>query len=84
MSRKDVTDLMVVQAYVQAKKEDRWPYDILVEQTGEPEKVCYRAMERACERGYIEYGVSLRCGWVTEKGQQLIDGERTGSKTKGD
>jgi hypothetical protein len=42
---------------------------ILMEATGQPEKVVYRAMERAYNRGYIEYGVSMRSGWLTEKGQ---------------
>lgn len=74
MARKDVTDEMVCLAY--AKREphtDVWPYDLLMQWTGEPMKVCYRAMERANDRGYIEYGVSLRSGWLADKGKQLID-----------
>jgi hypothetical protein len=42
---------------------------ILMQATGQPEKVVYRAMERAYNRGYIEYGVSMRSGWLTEKGK---------------
>lgn len=34
-------------------------------------------MERASGRGYIDYGVSLRSGWVTDKGNQLIEAEVT-------
>ena len=49
-----------------------YPYEILSAVTGECEKVCFRAMERACDRGYIEYGVSLRTGWLTRKGAELI------------
>lgn len=73
MSRKNVSDLLVCKAYAIGKPfDDKWPYDLLEEWTGEPVKVCYRAMERANDRGYIEYGTSLRSGWLTEKGQQMI------------
>lgn len=87
MATKDITDIQVVNAYIKAK-ETRvkhtvlgclikpeflvWPYDILMQETGQCEKVCYRAMERACDHGLIEYGTSLRSGWVTEKGKALI------------
>lgn len=49
-----------------------WPHYILAARTGQPLKVCYRAMERAYRRGLVDYGVSLRSGWVTEKGKALI------------
>ncbi len=32
------------------------------------EKLIWRAMEREESRGYIEYGVSLNAGWLTNKG----------------
>jgi len=50
----------------------KWPYEILQEVTGQPEKVCYKAMERADDRGLIDYGVSLRTGWITEEGMKLL------------
>lgn len=50
-----------------------WPYEALAASTGQPEKVCYRAMERAERRGLIEYGVSLRTGWLTEAGKALLE-----------
>ena len=50
-----------------------WPYETLAARTGQPEKVCYRAMERAERRGLIEYGVSLRTGWLTEAGKALLE-----------
>lgn len=50
----------------------KYPYETLVIETGQPEKVCYRAMERAADRDLIEYGVSLRTGWLTDKGKALI------------
>lgn len=57
---------------MEPSKPEPWPYDLLAEWTGQPIKVCYRAMERAEERGLIEYGTSLRTGWLTEKGKALL------------
>ena len=50
-----------------------WPYELLAERTGECEKVCYRAMERAYDRGLIEFGTSLRSGWLTDEGEALLE-----------
>ena len=78
MARKDITDLMVCKAYQEARKPPilrLWPYDLLSEWTGEPVKVCHRAMERAVMHGLIEVGVSVRAGWLTEKGIQLLRDE---------
>lgn len=74
MAMKDITDKQVVKAYnlVNSGLDKRYPYEILMEMTGQSEKVCYRAMERACDRDYIEFGVSLRTGWLTEKGEELL------------
>lgn len=67
------------------EKETRWPYVLLMERTGQPMKVCYRAMERADDRGLLEYGVSLRTAWITEKGRALLASaeKRTGAAEKG-
>lgn len=46
--------------------------EILMRMTGQPQKVCYRAMQRAQSRGYIGCGVSLRTAWVEEKGLALL------------
>ncbi len=74
MATKNITDKQVVLAYIEFKKNSgKYPYDYLMEWTGECEKVCFKAMERAEERGYIDCGVSLRTGWITEKGQSLIN-----------
>ena len=74
MATKDITDMMVLEAYEMRRLgfDTRWPYEMLMEQTGEPEKVCYRAMERAENRGLIDCGVSLRSGWITEKGKEML------------
>ena len=72
MATKDVTDLQVIFAYTR-RQDGVDVVDSLQAMTGESRKVCLRAMERACDRGLIEYGVSLRTGWVTEEGKKLFD-----------
>lgn len=75
MATKDISDVQVCRAVKAFRDRDLdlpWPYEALAEETGQPEKVCYRAMERADRRGYLEYGVSLRTSWLTEEGEQLL------------
>jgi hypothetical protein len=66
---------MVCEAYIKSKELnlEKYPYEILSEQTGEHPKVCYRAMERASRRGFVDYGCSLRTGWVTPQGEALLN-----------
>lgn len=71
MATKDITDRQVCLAYQQAH--DRFPSEILEATTGQCAKVCYRAMERAFRRGLIDYGTSLRSGWLTAKGLEVLD-----------
>lgn len=62
------------------KEREEWPlypYEALAQQTGQSEKVCFRAVERACRRGLIEYGVSLRTGWLTREGLDLVYAHRS-------
>jgi hypothetical protein len=77
MAMKDIPDKMVLLAY-KMFEEDRmngkFPYDYLMEISNQPFKVCYKCMERASDRDLIDYGVSLRTGWITEKGQELLHG----------
>ena len=77
MSTKDITDLQVCEAYKRCEhgRPRVWPYEILQETTGQAFKVCYRAMERAHERGLLNYGTSLRTAWLTDKGKALLAGE---------
>lgn len=75
MGTKDIPDKMVCLAYrefLKAGRDGPWPYELLERWSEQPQKVCYRACERAERRGLIEYGVSLRTGWLTEKGKALI------------
>lgn len=71
MATKDISDTQVLNAYL-ATGPHEWPYDVLQRTTGQPFKVCWRAMERAYRHGLLEYGTSLRSGWVTEKGYTLM------------
>lgn len=73
MAVKDVTDADVVRACLEFHKDrsGKFALDLLAEATGQPVKVCYRAMERAEKRGLIDYGVSLRTAWATAKGAAL-------------
>lgn len=82
MATKDITDYRVCLAYEEMnRKRDiggggiEFADKILMRVTGQPEKVCYRAMERAEDRGYIDCGVSLRSGWLTEEGKELLNGK---------
>ncbi|MFA5922335.1 MAG: hypothetical protein WC856_13750 [Methylococcaceae bacterium] len=80
MAMKDISDVQVCQAYKDARAVDWkypdgsecWPHTLLMKRTGQCEKVCLMAMERAAERGFIDYGVTLRSGWLTEKGEELL------------
>lgn len=73
MSRKDVTDIAVVLACRDAlNTSEVFADELLAHRTGQPRKVCERAMERACDRGLVEYGVSLRTAWPTPAGLALV------------
>lgn len=50
--------------------------DRLVAVCDQPKKVVYAALDRALERGYIEYGTTIRQAWPTEKGLALLDKEK--------
>ena len=75
MKTSDITDKMVCEAVAEYQSDPYnkpFPYEIIAQKTGCVEKVAYCAMERADDRGYIDYGVSLRTGWLTEKGKELL------------
>jgi hypothetical protein len=73
MAMKDISDKQVCEAYAEyGENRESFPYEILARITGQPEKVCYRATERAQDRGFIECGVSLRTGWLTTSGKKLL------------
>lgn len=76
-----ITDRLVCEAFVASQRYRKthdepwkWPYDYLMEWTGLSIDECEMAMEDACENDLVECGVSLRTGWLTERGKGLIDG----------
>jgi len=82
VATKDISDRQVLEAFVKYHKARdvasihtpvKWPYEILMEETGECFKVCYAAMQRAPNRDLIDYGVSLRTAWLTEKGLEKLN-----------
>lgn len=84
MATKDISDIEVCNAYEMSRISgaglENWikyetPEKFLMRQTGQCLKVCECAMIRACDRGYIEYGVTLCSGWLTDKGKELLFGK---------
>ncbi len=51
--------------------------EMLWEATGRPRSDCLKALQRAADRGYLDYGVSLRTAWLTDAGLKLIGKEET-------
>lgn len=77
MKRGDITDKDVCEAVAEYQKtKGDFPYETLAKKFGCDEKLAYSACERAEENGLIEYGVSLRTGWLTDKGLTLLKNER--------
>lgn len=80
MQRKDITQEMVLLACEEFTRENQTgPFtpkpnciERLRARTGAPEKVLYAAMWREEDRGTIDYGVSVRCAWPTEKGESIL------------
>lgn len=48
------------------------PWRRLAERYHVPEKVVYAKMEKLYDRGLIDFGVSLRTGWPSDRGRALI------------
>jgi len=74
MAVKDITDRQVVEA-CRNKTREKSAVDVLAELTGQPHKVCYRAIERAVRRDLVDYGVSPNQAFPTPVGDALM-GER--------
>ena len=76
LRRADITDQMVCEAAKAYHLDKRTPcagiLKRLVDQTGYPAKVVWCAMERACDRGLLEYGTSLNGAWVTKEGEAFL------------
>lgn len=74
MATKHINDAMVVEAALVSsfRGSGTSAIEYLEYVTEESHKVCLRAVERACSRGLIDYGVSLRRPWPTPEGLSLL------------
>ena len=76
MARKDISDLHICAVVFLRSLVRNFSgptlLELLHESTGQPEKVCLRAIERAAEHNMIEYGHSIAGSWLTEKGYALL------------
>ena len=75
MKRSDIPTIEVMIAYKQYN-DDRYgdfPTVILMKKFNAPEKLIYSAIQRDYDNDLIEFGVSLRTGWLTDKGLQLLN-----------
>ena len=75
---KRITDKMAVMAQWEwrkkmlAKKPRAQAKETLADATGRSLDACEKALRRAADRGYLDYGVSLRTAWLTDAGLRLI------------
>lgn len=74
MATRDVSDRQICEAVQEVKvgASDHSTLELLSKRTGQCEKVCFRAMERAYGRGLLDYGVSLGTAWLTPAGEKLL------------
>ena len=71
--RKDITQRMVLEAYA-ARDPERGLFadDILMRRVKAPAKVIRSAKNREYAHDYIEFGVSLATGWLTDAGKDRL------------
>lgn len=69
--RKMIDTKMVLSACnkFHTNRDSRPPLEIIMEDTGAPEKIVWAALEREEKRGHLDCGVSLRTAWLTHKGK---------------
>lgn len=74
MKRSDISTLTVLSAALEAHRggvrKATWEY--ILEKTNTPMKIIYAAMDREDRAGYLEWGVSLRTAWLSEKGKDKL------------
>jgi hypothetical protein len=70
MKRSDISTFEVLSSI--QDPEIKKPYEHLIEKYNAPEKIVFRAFERDYDKGYLEYGVSLCCSWLTDLGIKYL------------
>lgn len=79
LRRSDISDLMVCAAYDRGDELGvLFADEKLAIMTGAPQKVVEAAIVRAVDRGLVEYGVTMRSGWLTAEGARLLREWRKG------
>lgn len=75
MKRKDIPTISVLKAYKKMEDTVRGKFvdEILMEEFNAPEKLVYSAINRDYDKGFIEFGVSIRSGWLTESGEKYLN-----------
>jgi len=64
-----ITDVEVLDGFQDARENGILDaIEHVSQRTGQPYKVALRATERCVRKGLIDSGVSLRTGWLTERG----------------
>lgn len=85
--RKHIADLVIVREVglwnAISPRPALFPHEAVALMTGAPEMVVFRAFERAAARGLLEYGVSLRTAWLTDKGKALLASGLSETSTEG-
>ena len=59
---------------------ERVPWDViecLSIKEGIPYKVAWRRLEKASDRGYLDYGTSIKGAWLTPEGKAALDEARS-------
>lgn len=70
---KNITDVAML-AYLENAGNSR-SYEDMAAMAGSAPKVIERVLERLAQRGYVDYGVSLRTCWLTQAGVDLLDAQ---------
>jgi hypothetical protein len=74
----DISEFELLE-YIQ-KRRQNWELptpDLVWMERGFPLKVVYAKLQKLLDRGLIEYGVSLRTGWLTPAGERRLEELRT-------
>ena len=78
MKRSDIPTIEVLKAY-QKYDQNRYsesitefPTEMLMKKYNCSEKLVYSAIQRDYNNGLIEFGISIRTGWLTDKGIDIL------------
>ena len=77
--RSDISDIDVIRAYLEMEEgfvSDISPIQRLARDFNCPIKIAWRACERTLDKGFLEYGTSLRTAWVTSLGMRYWEASK--------